>query len=264
MMIKRLLNHQQSLDEFLIGRSIAALNTSEWEKLRVIAHLLEPCAESTVMLGGEVYVSASIVLPHIAHLLYLNKASDDDPAYVGRFKTSLTNDLDSRRSIMTANMFLKVATVLDPRHRSLKCIPSDQRAQVWSHLTSLVKLELEMDNSNANDNLSSDQQKDRPPANKRTRFAYEESDSETDSTSDRPAASTNGCREEASRLVDMYKSMPAVDIDSNPLQFWKLNNHSLGPLTNLAKKYLSCPGTSVPSERLFSNAGQVISKKEQA
>lgn len=49
--------------------------------------------------------------------------------------------------------------------------------------------------------------------------------------------------------------------EENALQWWKANRDRYPMLTRLAKSYLCIPGTSTPSERLFSAAGNVASKK---
>ena len=48
-----------------------------------------------------------------------------------------------------------------------------------------------------------------------------------------------------------------VNFDDDPLCQWKLNNHKLPMLGQLARRYLAIQATSSPSERLFSKAGQV-------
>ncbi len=48
----------------------------------------------------------------------------------------------------------------------------------------------------------------------------------------------------------------------DPLAWLKANEKRFHLLSHLAKKYLCIPGASVPSERLFSKAGEVISNRQ--
>lgn len=66
----------------------------------------------TELLGGEKYVSCSVALPAFCHLFRVMENSDDDPAYVTKFKTTFRKDLESRKE--NANIaYLKVATALE-------------------------------------------------------------------------------------------------------------------------------------------------------
>ena len=58
--------------------------------------------------------------------------------------------------------------------------------------------------------------------------------------------------------MDRYKLIPSVDMDSDPLLWWKSQERDIPTLSVLAKKYLCICGTSVSSERLFSLAGYVV------
>ncbi len=55
------------------------------------------CRYITELLGGDKYVSCSVVLPALCHLQHAMKISDDDPAYIVRFKAAFTKDLNQRR-----------------------------------------------------------------------------------------------------------------------------------------------------------------------
>ena len=51
------------------------------------------------------------------------------------------------------------------------------------------------------------------------------------------------------------------DVHSNPLEFWRLKATSYPYLAALARRVLAVPASSSSVERLFSNAGNVITKK---
>ncbi|TRY89253.1 hypothetical protein DNTS_022906, partial [Danionella cerebrum] len=75
----------------------------EWEKLAKaedtsrVMQANQSVVYVTELLGGEAYVSCSVVLPSLCHLRLKMEACDEDPPYVVRFKTKLKEDLASRQ-----------------------------------------------------------------------------------------------------------------------------------------------------------------------
>lgn len=51
--------------------------------------------------------------------------------------------------------------------------------------------------------------------------------------------------------------MDPISLDSDPLKWWKVYENEFPTLAILGKKYLCIQGTSVPSERMFSCAGNI-------
>ncbi len=58
-----------------------------------------------------------------------------------------------------------------------------------------------------------------------------------------------------------YLQEEPVELTAVPMLWWKENCSRYKHLAQLARKYLCLPATSVPSERLFSTAGNIVSAK---
>jgi len=68
--------------------------------------------------------------------------------------------------------------------------------------------------------------------------------------------------EEAERELHTYESEVSISLqERNSLTWWKACAPTYKYLTKLVKRTLSIAATSVPSERLFSYAGNLISEK---
>jgi hypothetical protein len=62
--------------------------------------------------------------------------------------------------------------------------------------------------------------------------------------------------------LDRYLQAPqCADAFVNPMSWWKQNEMNFPALSQLARKYLSIPAASVASERMFSTAGNFVTKK---
>lgn len=57
--------------------------------------------------------------------------------------------------------------------------------------------------------------------------------------------------------IHRYKSVEC-SLKTLPLDFWRSNCHSYQNIAKLAMQYLSMQATSVPSERVFSTAGDIV------
>lgn len=61
--------------------------------------------------------------------------------------------------------------------------------------------------------------------------------------------------------VQRYLAEPNIGRSEDPLQYWERQKLIYPHLYRLAVKYLCTPASSVPCERVFSKAGEVVSKK---
>ena len=76
---------------------------------------------------------------------------------------------------------------------------------------------------------------------------------------DQPTAGSNvqSPREKINLEISSYLDIPTLEMDADPLVWWRIEHSRFPNLAQLSKKYLSICGTSVPSERLFSLAGHI-------
>jgi len=63
--------------------------------------------------------------------------------------------------------------------------------------------------------------------------------------------------------LDVFLAEKTIDRRHSPYTWWEQNNKQYPAAVAVARRYLCVPATSVPSEveRLFSSAGDVITKK---
>jgi len=62
----------------------------------------------------------------------------------------------------------------------------------------------------------------------------------------------------AEEEMKLYMAVDSIPLDADPLKWWKNHEHLYPHFAMLAQRYLAVPGTSVPSERVFSTAGTLL------
>lgn len=238
-MLDRITQHKQSVSDFVKTRpQLSALTETEWEKAKTLVSILAPVKEATESLGGEQFVSVSSLLPTLSHLEHAMKPQEDtDPGFAVRYKEVFIRKLKERTALYYCHTSILLATLLDPRHKRLRCLSKQKRTEVVDMLRAKI--------------LSSESEsRDQAPA-KKSRFCYGDDDD-------------NECSDAAMGVqvsdVDLYLRMPDAGDDECPLAFWKQQGNSLSQLVKHARSLLAMPATSVPCERLFSAAGHVVTK----
>lgn len=202
------------------------------------------CRYVSELLGGEKYVSCSVVLPALCHLSRVMEITEDDPAYMIKFKGTFTADLDARKE-KTNITWLRVATALDPRFKDLKSLSKPDRGQVWDSINALL---LNMEKEKEKPTQPDNQVTPEPAIKKPALMLAQGSSSEEEEDS-------------IEQRLERYKAEPLIGIEDSPQDWWRTHEASHSEMAHLARKYLATPATSVPSERLFSLSGHVVQNK---
>nr|XP_024657016.1 zinc finger BED domain-containing protein 1-like [Maylandia zebra] len=242
-MVKRLIRNQTAVTATLDKQKhkLVLLTPPEWDKLQRLETLLEPCRYVTELLGGEAYVSCSVVLPAFCHLRHVMEVTDEDPAYVVRFKEKFKEDLASRQE-HTNYAWLQIATALDPRFKDLRSVPKTDREAVWITLAGMLHEDSPRRSHTAEEG----------PAKKRLSLLQMDSDSESEE------------EVQQDRAIQRYRAEPCTALEDCPLQWWAAHAGAHSQLARLARRYLATPASTVPCERLFSVAGHIVNKKRSA
>ncbi|KAI7801397.1 putative zinc finger BED domain-containing protein 1-like [Triplophysa rosa] len=221
-MIKRIQRNKEPLRETLTlhASNINMPTAAELDKLKRLETVLEHCRYVSQLLGGEEnFVTCSVVLPALCHLPRVMEVSEDDPAYMIKFKETFTTDMDKRKE-KTNITWLRVASALDPRFKDLKCLSRADRAEVWSSICALLQ--------ERGEGLA---QQNKPvttePPKKMSRLM-----SVPDSSSD----DEEDCIE---KCVERYKAEPSIGIEDCPLQWWSKHEGGHSEMANLARRYLT-------------------------
>lgn len=203
-------------------------------------------------LGGSQYVTSSIVIPTLKSLKNLFAPNSNDATYIAEMKSLMFEDIKERMKKNLNFSIMSKSTVLDPRFKDLKMIEKFQRKAVYESIE--MELFLLNDASKARETNDGSDSEDVEPVSKKAKVCfdyYESDDEDIEDVFD----------DEAKKEMERYKRESKVDAESCPLTWWKMHESSYKLLSQVAKKYLCVPATSVEAERQFSELGILLNKR---
>lgn len=234
--------------------------------------ILEPIYDVTVEISGEHYVTGSKIIPLAKILLggYSAMSRENQGQNRGTSTVKTQAQLHFRRVFAEAlhkNLYhhlaqveemdlLRLATICDPRYKKIGFrFPEQASNAVKSLKDEMTRLE------NVRVSASAAQPESRPQTAKKTaqrkRSFWNAFDQEVERTTTNSAPV-----DDIGTEVFKYLKMKNIPREDNPLTWWQEVGKELFPrIYRVAVKYLIIPGSSVPSERVFSSAGTTISAK---
>lgn len=257
-----------------------------------LVKVLEPFKDATNSLSGDKFPTLHKVIPVLVKLERVLERAPDDSQLLLKVKDKLSTELADRTQ---DKEILFVACMLNPATKSLSFLSEEE--QCYGHdlllqyaLQMKVKLEPNQQNTsvaseaaqpplpplpdlNINNNVvtpstssTSNQVKNQPsetsdsqgpsPAKKRT-MGLDDWLQDVVCTGVSRQPTQDLIRQEVAR----YLAIQLEDSNMSVLEWWAKHGQEYPRLSSLAKKYLCVPASSVPAERVFSLAGQIVSKK---
>ncbi len=225
------------------GHSISQLTANQLDIVNKAIVVLNPIEEITKSISTE-QASASLIIPFIRALRKTLENHENDQG-VQTMKQHMLSALNRRFADVESNSSLVLATILDCRFKDKFFSGSIEKLRARRVLEEKV------------DRCTEQESEVREPSPKRQKTTVlkcfsdileEAGVVDTDSTD--------------KSKVDKYLSEPLVSFHkNNSFSWWNDNRNRFPHLANLARQYLSAPPTSVPSERLFSGAGEIYDDK---
>ena len=221
---------------------------SEMLKVENINKFLTSIDVYSTTLGGNSFVTSSIVLPVIASFKHDMKPSDEDPVYIAKLKENILDDFLIRVSEDVNFEVLEKCTALDVRYKNLKVVEKSRRNKVFETLESEMRVIKMCETSNEDSTATMVSKKQKMDLN------FSESEDEDSTEYDHIF---DVVRDE----MKAYRNEPMIDRDEDLLLWWAKNSLKFPLLSKLARKYLCITATSTEAERTFSSLGLLLTKQ---
>ena len=230
--------------------NIQQFTPHQLELMKKCVDILSPVEEITRFISADM-ASISIVIPYI-RILTITLEKNNNDSGVQTMKGELLKSLKSRFAGIEEKKELALATLLDPRFKDKFFSGNIIKATVKEMLVEEMNSSVDMASETAAEEPGPSQPKRTCPL-KSAVLLDVISEIITDSTGDTPATTSE---------VEKFLSEPLLDYKTgNPYTWWGQNKKRFPMLATLAQHYLCPPATSVPSERLFSAAGNLHDDK---
>ena len=248
-MMERILKQQQPICATLLEAQKQDLMPTDGEvtAMETFIDVLKPFVQITEMIGGEQWVTLSVVKPLLFKLTKKHLVEErTDTRLKKALKKAILSDLKNR---YTDSQLIDIACFLDPRFK-LSFVPDTDRKKVMAIIEKEAAREVlvPVDPDSGGEELPEKRQKKENVG----LLSLLEDVCEPEAIIDQSTG--------AKREIEKYLCMSTCT-DKNPLDWWKMYESELSLFAKLAKKYLCIPATSVPSERAFSTAGHVVNAK---
>lgn len=253
-MAQRFADLSTYVNELLLENPSApdTVSAMELNILKEVIQVLKPLEKLTTEFSSQKYVSVSKIIPMIRCVKESLKNFNPQLEIGISLKESLVQEIHKRFGKIEQNHILAIATLLDPRFKTIHFSDPVLCAKTISNIRKEISL--------ISDNSAFDEESLETRTSASTESTTEVFDLwgyHRDLVSKKAKMSSGLVQQDE---LSLYLSLPLTDLKRDPLQFWQDMKNTFPNLFKLSQHYLSILATSVPAERLFSKAGATKSK----
>ncbi|XP_069128352.1 E3 SUMO-protein ligase ZBED1-like [Argopecten irradians] len=243
----------------------------------------EPAVSAVFTCPRKKKTTASIIVPMLKKIAAILQPCEDDSNIIANMKNEMLKDFNIRYQSDEVQLFINTCTLLDPRFHDI-FIDGETMESITRDLcqkTCPIKVKVEpVDNTSTDSQSGAEATPPLPQLDTVNHSPDRESEPEPkrakmDTTSTlqdflgdilfirherKSLTQQQIIRQEIERYISECTRSPP-DTNSDPLQWWKDRAIIYPNLSVFVKQYLCVPATSVPSERIFSCAGNTLTNK---
>ncbi|CAI6376400.1 unnamed protein product [Macrosiphum euphorbiae] len=254
-MIQRILKVKDSVLATLAvtNNELNNITSQEWELLSQCCNVLSIFNDVTEEVSAEKIVTISKVVLYYGFLdehLTSNIYKNDTLHEVEKMATDIQNVLRAYFGNLEDKDVVAQSIILDPRFKK-QGFSSDSKFLVAKTVLSRKLQSIRIGTENTAAGPSTENPQTAQTAT--TSLLWKTFDNKVNSLIGQNNPTVAGIVE-----LDKYLAETLIPRSMDPLQWWSERKHIYPRLFEVVKRRLCIPGTSVPSERVFSKAGQVL------
>ena len=253
-MLERYLEQQEAIRTTLclMDKNDLIISTDKNAMIEELITVLQPFEAVTKEMSGEKYTSISKIIPISKALQRITSGHRDTQGSQGSLNDKLIIGMAQRFLNMEDNQLVAFATLLDPRFKKVAFTNKVSAENMSRQLVSESSTHHAQGSHQPEDSVPND-----PPPSENPLWRFFDEEVASITTSRTPGIS-------AYTEMQQYLKQPVVPRKEDPLEWWGKNAHIYPTIAKCALKYLCGLATSVPSERLFSKAGELISMRRSS
>ncbi|XP_041654455.1 uncharacterized protein LOC121517021 [Cheilinus undulatus] len=239
-------------------------NDDDWKAVEFI-RTMKPLYTSALCVSAEKSPSCSQIFPILKKLEAHFEPRDEDSLFTATLKEKVWSDLSTCYKDGDTWKFLQESSALDPRFKN--SVDSDE---IW-HRVNMAAVRAanlkEVSNSaecrhsqeDSDDEYSNETLPPKRPKLSALEELFEEEDRALKSCT--AAETTLSIPERVQQEIQQYRKLPAIPTSQDALVWWWERRTTLALLSELSNSYLCVQASSTPRERVFSTAGDTVSRE---